>query len=154
LVQIDEPVRAISTDLEAHIEGQNVTITHMGGRTLESYHVKIYVGVGSSINRSFLIPDGFPGTKRTWSIGEQWETDISGEITDANNWNMRLFVQVVDSKAGRILLDQILIGGLEDKSFPDVGFEIGSLDFTDSNPDSGDIIDINVTVVNYGMVES
>jgi hypothetical protein len=152
VVDVQKPTGSKSTDFSARLEGNDLVITHMGGRTLQNQKTLILVGVGSIPARSLKIADGFTGPHPTWKISEEWRVNISSEKTYATSNGVALFVQIIDTGRNVILLDQVLISGKQILSFPDVGFQPGSLTFSSSRPNSGDPELITVKVVNYGTV--
>ena len=153
VVNVHKPQGNRTVDFEARLDGNDLVITHMGGPTLQNRDTAIYIVEGGLLSKNLKIQDGFTGTHLVWKIGEAWRCNISTEITHAQATKQPMYVQIIDTAKNQILLEQVLLGGAGGKSFPDIGFEAGSLGFSSPRPDGGQAIDISIKVVNFGPLD-
>ena len=153
IVNVRAPPPTKNVDFGARIDGNDLAVTHMGGRDLNNAWTTISVDVGQSVGHNYMISDGFTGNHPKWKIGEEWRKDITSDKTMATTLGMDLHVRITDTQKNIILFDQLLISGNETKAFPDVGFQQGTLKFSNGQPNGGDPLNISALLVNFGAVD-
>jgi uncharacterized protein YegL len=150
LSSVQNPADSTRVDLGASYDGQNITVLHMGGESLQNYSTKFYISLNDTLVRRANITDGKPGA--SWRMGENWTFSFPSGA------NQRLKIQVIDTKNNAVILDQMLQRGPEAASLPDLGLSVSDITvlynghtFNDSgNPMTGDIVIFNVTLHNFG----
>ena len=150
LSTVQNPTDSVRVDLAASYDGQNITIIHMGGETLNNWTTNFQLFINDSIVRSANITDGKTGA--TWHVGERWLLHFPTAI------NQKLTVHVLDTKNHAMILDQVLQRGPDAVPSPDLGLTVNDITllfygqpFNDTNsPMAMDTISVNVTVHNYG----
>jgi hypothetical protein len=149
---VTPPADRSMASLGTFYDGNNVTVTHLGGDALDNISTRFYLYSNDTLTRSLNVSDGRPGAAKL-VIGDNWTVSFPSNLTQ------RIRLQIIDTRGQLVMLDRLLQRGPDVGIFPDLAIGPNDIalmrnflpiDEVSNAPMTNETIMINCTIRNFG----